>query len=137
MSISSKSNIIIVLFRRYPSRSLIILTVMFFAGLLESVGLLSILPLLELAMQGAVTEGSQISFYFKECLSFFSIDITIGNILIIIVFLLVVKSALSLVAMNYIGSVIAKMAAELRMEIIRAVLGTRWQFFWIIQLDTL
>ncbi|GJL54514.1 MAG: ABC transporter ATP-binding protein [Nitrospirales bacterium] len=118
-----------ILVKTYPRRTAVILGAMFIAGLAESIGLLSLLPFLELTV-GRDGEGrSELSDTYRVVLDSLGLDVTIPIILAAIVILILMKAALTFFAMSHIGNVLAQMAAELRANLIQSALQARWSFF--------
>jgi len=112
------------LLRRYPRRSAAVLGCLFLAGLFEGIGILGLLPVLEIA-GGTDRSDSPVAAFF----AWIGIEPTLGILLVGICVLLGLKAGLSLVAMSYVGSVNATLASELRSRVILAVMKARWGFF--------
>jgi ATP-binding cassette subfamily C protein len=125
-------------FRAYPWQSALMLLALLSAGIAESIGLSALLPLLNVAMKsntgaqgGAVTSEPDNDFerIVNETLADMGLDPTLGVLLSIIVVAVTLKSLLLLVAKKQVGYTAAQVATDLRLEMLRAVLRVRWEYF--------
>ncbi|MDZ7754579.1 MAG: ABC transporter ATP-binding protein [Gammaproteobacteria bacterium] len=116
------------LVRAHPRRSLLILLAMLLAGVAEGLGLSTLLPLLGTAVdQDAAPSG--IALYVTDTLTALGITPTIGAMLMVIVLGMVIKSLLLLIANRQVGYTVAQVATDLRLELIDALLASRWSYF--------
>ena len=117
-------------FRAYPWQTLAMLCAMLFAGVAEGIGLSALLPLLNIAISNDST-GAENPFEraVNEQLSSFGLAPSIGTMLAIIVIGIVLKSLLLLVAQKQIGYTAARIATDLRLDMLRAILRSRWEYF--------
>ncbi|WP_461517435.1 ABC transporter ATP-binding protein [Porticoccus sp.] len=120
-------------FRKYRWQTLLMLLALFLSGLAEGVGLSALLPLLNVAIKsGSGNElGSQNPFeqYVVEFLANVGIEPTIGPLLVIVVIGVALKSLLLLVAQRQVGYTAAQIGTDLRLEMLRAMLRSRWEYF--------
>jgi len=125
-------------FRAYPWQSALMLLALLSAGIAESIGLSALLPLLNVAIKsntgaegGAVTSEPNNDFerIVNETLADMGLDPTLGVLLSIIVVAVTLKSLLLLVAKKQVGYTAAQVATDLRLEMLRAVLRVRWEYF--------
>ncbi len=116
------------LIRAYPRRSVLILVAMLLAGVAEGLGLTTLLPLLGAAVDQD-TAGSGIGKYVTDVLASLGIDPTTGALLMVIVLGMVIKSVLLLIANRQVGYTVAQVATDLRLELIDALLASRWTYF--------
>ena len=115
--------------RGYPARTLVTLFAMLLAGLVQGVSLSALLPMLQIALDPQKT-GSELSD--SPVLAFLrdlGITPALGNLLIIIVIGMTFKSVLILFANRHVGYTVAQVATDLRLKLLRALLGTRWDYF--------
>ena len=110
------------------------------AGIMDAIGLSMLLPLLSIAVgvhKGpeevpAAADAAQIS-KLEEMVSdgfaAFGITPTIGIVLLVIIVAIFLKSALMLLAKNQVGFTIARVATNLRLDLLRALLVTRWEYY--------
>ncbi len=113
--------------RRYPAESAIVLGSLLVANILEGIGILALLPLLNIAVgQG---HDNWISRALTDALAMVGLPPTLGVLLVLIVVLVLVKSALTYVGTKYVGFTMARVQADLRLDFLRAMLGARWGYF--------
>ena len=91
------------------------------------------LPLISFAVEkegGATTETqSEITQTITNALESIGISPTIGNLLVVLVFGILIKSLLVLVAKKQVGYTKARMATDLRLRLLSSVLNSRWSYF--------
>ncbi len=125
-------------FRAYPGQTVIMLVALLLAGVAEGVGLSALLPLMNIAIRSDSSHGpqdagagSQNEFerMVTDTLHQMGITPSIGVLLVVIVAWATVKSLLLLLAQRQVGYTAARVATDLRLEMIRAVLRSKWEFF--------
>ena len=121
-------------FRAYPGQTVIMLIALMLAGIAEGMGLSALLPLLSFAVGSkpdAAEHQPQNEFERIVVETLHSIGITpsIGVLLSIIVLGMTLKSLLLLIAQKRVGYTAAQVATDLRLEMLRAVLRSKWEFF--------
>ena len=128
--------LLIVFARAYPWRSLLMLGCLLLAALVEGVGLSSLLPLLSLATEAdaglhpaAGHKQSQLEQITGAVLATVNLQPTIGVLLVLIVVSMFLKAAFMLLAQRQVGYTVARVATDLRLALMRAVLAARWEFF--------
>jgi len=118
---------LLALIRAYPARTAIMLLALSIAGVAEGLSLTTLLPLMSVAVGG--TPESGFGHTVVNLLSHFGLQPTIGVMLCIIVGGMVVKSILLLLANRQVGYTVAHVATALRLELIEALLASRWEYF--------
>ncbi|MGI9284095.1 MAG: ABC transporter ATP-binding protein [Pseudomonadales bacterium] len=125
-------------FRTYPWQTFVMLVALLLAGIAEGIGLSALLPMLNIAISNDASSASidsstvhQNTFeqFVTETLARFGIDPTITVLLIIIVLGVTVKSLLLLVAQKKVGYTAARIATDLRLQMLRSILRSRWEYF--------
>ena len=124
-------------FRAYPFQTFVMLLALLFAGIAEGIGLSALLPLLNIAMRagandmGAAAAQDQNPFErsVTDALAGLGVQPSIGVLLTIIVIGVTLKSLLLLVANKRVGYTAAQVATDLRLEMLRAILRSRWEYF--------
>jgi len=111
----------------FPRRTAYVLVALLAAGVAEGLSLTALLPLLSIAVgdPGNSDVGRQI----LELLRSLGIQPTIGVMLLFIVTGMVLKSLILLLANRQVGFTVAHVATALRLELIDALLGSRWQYY--------
>lgn len=133
--------LIINLFRSYPGQTAVMLLAILFAGLADGISISALLPLLNFVINRSgsetpapvtdVTSGDSSSFeeFVTGTLQSFGIEPTIGALLVIIVIAITFKSLLLLIAKKHIGYTVANVTTDLRLALLRSILGSRWEYF--------
>ncbi|MEP4486574.1 MAG: ABC transporter ATP-binding protein [Halioglobus sp.] len=125
-------------FRAYPWQSALMLAALLLSGIAEGIGLSALLPLLNIALgydaTGELTgipSQSQNSFEqtVLDALAWVGIAPTLGNMLWILVIGVLVKSIFLLLAQRQVGYTAAQVGTDLRLEMLRAVLLSKWEYF--------
>lgn len=119
------------LLKAYPGASLIMLLALLLAGAVEGVSVTALLPLLNTIMgDGAMAEaGGGIARFATDMLDGFGIAPSIGALLVVIVIGLAVKNLLLLFTNKRIGYIAAQVTTGLRLDLLRAMMASRWAYF--------
>lgn len=128
LAITDRLRTVFELLWTYRRKSSVVLAALLLSGIAGGVGMLTVLPLLEISIGGGGTE-SRYSQYYAAVLRTFGLSPTIGTTLSLIVLLIWAKSLFHLVAMDYVGRVVAQMASDLRIRLMRAIASASWAFF--------
>lgn len=115
--------------RTYPRRSAIIVILSILSGFAEGIGIISLLPVLELAVTDPGAEESGVMRVVRETLSTVGLEPTMGVLLLIIIGGLFLKGCFLWLAARQIGYTVANVATDLRLMLIRALLKARWGYF--------
>lgn len=115
-------------FRAYPLRSIAMVVLLAFAGLAESVGVLTLVPVLETA-GGPDQDPSGIALWTDRILGAVGLAPDLAILLGIIVVAITMKSAFLWLAMRQVGYTVARATRDLRLRLIRALLRARWGYF--------
>ena len=126
-------------FRAYRLHTVLMLLALLLSGVAEGIGLSALLPLLNIAvngdaatvMAGVPQSDAQTSFeaLVLETLARVGIEPTLGNMLLIIVAGVTLKSAFLLLAQRQVGYTAAQVGTDLRLAMLRAVLRSKWEYF--------
>ena len=100
-----------------------------FAGLAEGVGVVTLLPVLELAASTNGEDPSRISIMVGRALEWTGLTPTLGILLGLIVVAMTAKGAFRWMAMKQVGYAVAQIATDLRLRLIRALMKARWSHF--------
>lgn len=118
---------LLALIRAYPGRATIMLIALTVAGIAEGLSLTAMLPLVSVAVGDAA--GSGLGPRVVAVLARVGLAPTIGVMLMVIVGGIVLKSLLLLLANRQVGYTVAHVATSLRLELIEALLRSRWDYF--------
>lgn len=111
----------------FPKRSTFVLLALLAAGVAEGLSLTALLPLLSIAVGDSA--NSEVGKSVVVALRNMGIEPTVGVMLIVIVGGMIVKSLILLVANRQVGYTVAHVATALRLELIDALLTSRWQYY--------
>ncbi|MGI9291951.1 MAG: ABC transporter ATP-binding protein [Gammaproteobacteria bacterium] len=124
--------------RAYPIQSAIMLFVLLIAGLVEGVSLTALLPLLNHvivnsdspAAEASTTEtDSGVGDFLLNAIEATGFTPGVEALLVIILLGAVIKGGLSLLARQKAGYIVAHVATDLRLSMLRALLASRWEYF--------
>ena len=116
--------------RAYPRHTLTMLVALLFAGVVEGISLTALLPMLTIAVNGTAGDaGKGIGGAVISALEYLNIAPTVTSLLLVVVAGVFLKSALVLVADKKVGYTVAHVATDLRLALLRALLGTRWEYY--------
>ena len=128
------------LVRAYPRHTIAMVIALLLAGIMEGIGISMLLPILGIAVDaqsgsGAVSvagsgaTGSALERMVAEGLAVVGIPPTIGVLLIVLIAAITLKSIMMLLAKKQVGYTVARVATDLRLEMLRALMVSRWQYF--------
>ncbi len=125
--------LMLVFVRAYPRQTAVVLVCLLLAGLAEAVGVSSLLPLLGLAASGggpmAGGAGSRLEHALLGGVRAVGLEPSIGLLTAMIVAGVTIKAALVMLADKHVGYTVARIATDLRLSLIRALLRTRWEYY--------
>lgn len=125
--------LLLVFARTYPSRTLTTLSCLILAALADGLGVSSMLPLMGLAMPGAAAAGGKSMTVLEErVLALFrslGVEPTMPALFAVAMGGMVLKAVLLLVANRQVGYTVANMATRLRLDLVRALLTARWEYY--------
>ena len=113
--------------RAYPGRCLAVLGWLLIAAATEGLGLSTLLPLLSVATgSGVSADGYEARV--AQALAALGIAPELGTLLAIVVGALWIKAGLVLLSKRQVGYAVARIATDLRLRLLRALLAARWSF---------
>ncbi|HZJ09844.1 MAG TPA: ABC transporter ATP-binding protein [Trueperaceae bacterium] len=114
---------------QFPGRSLLVIVLLTAAGLMEGFGLVTLLPLLELAVDGGSAERSQLAGLALGVLDAVGLEPSLAVLLVLIFSAVSAKGLLLWLGMRQVGFTVAHVTTRLRLQHIRALLEARWSYF--------
>ena len=131
--------------RAYPLQSAIMLVALLVAGLVEGVSLTALLPLLNkvLVTPGAdatapeADSSSGVGDALLSGIEAIGLTPSVELLLVVIVLGSIIKGGLVLLAKKKVGYIVAQVATDLRLSMLRAMLASRWDYFLHRQLGQL
>jgi ATP-binding cassette subfamily C protein len=116
-------------FRTYRTRSLLVVALLSAAGLAEGVSILALLPLVQIALAGENAGTGEAVGWVKRTLELLHLHPSVGTLLVLIVAGIVIKAAVTFLAMKNSGYAVAHLMTDLRHRLIAALMAARWSYF--------
>lgn len=117
-------------FRQHPRQCLLVWLCIVVASIADGVGVSTLLPILTMATGARTTMvDEQTSDYLSDVLQWLSIEPTLPTMLAIVVAGLIIKALLMLLAYRQVGYTVAEIATDYRLDFLRALSATRWEYF--------
>jgi ATP-binding cassette subfamily C protein len=115
--------------RAYPWQSLAVLLCLLLAALMEGVGISTLLPLLSLATGSSDAETGGLEAGVRAAFGHFGLEPTLGALLAVICIAAWTKALLVLLSRRQVGYTVARVATDLRLDLLSALLSTRWSYY--------
>ncbi len=119
--------------RAYPWQSLLMVLALLAAGLAEGFSITALLPLLSMAVEsggGSVGESESASSQFiTGMLERIGVTPSVLSLLVVVVVGITLKSLLVLLANRQVGYTKARVTTDLRLRLLQAIMGSRWDYF--------
>jgi ATP-binding cassette, subfamily C, bacterial len=115
--------------RTYPGRSTVALVSVFVASLFEGLGMSMLLSMLSLASGPSTSPPSKPQQIALDVISHLGITPTALHLLFVAIVLIAMRGAMSLFANRQVGYTVAHIATDLRLTLIRAMMGARWSHY--------
>jgi len=112
--------------RAYPARTLITLAALLIAGIVAGVSLTALLPVLNLATDPQAAGDDNV---LVRALRAIGLTPTLGVLLWVLVIGMALKSLITLFANRHVGYTVAQIATDLRLNLLRALLEARWDYY--------
>jgi ATP-binding cassette subfamily C protein len=118
-----------IFFGAEDTRPFLVLLCLILAGIAEAAGISTLLPAATAISGGDDAASSPFNATVRGVIESFGIAPDFGNLVLIIVALLVVKSLLAFGALTYAGVTAARVSVGLRRKLIRSIFDARWSFY--------
>lgn len=119
--------LLIILARQYPGRTAIMLIALILSGSIEGIGLTALVPMINLMQQ---PDGdSRIPDWLGNGLMSVGLTPTIEVLLILLVVGMWLKAALLMASNSQVGYTVARVATDLRLRLLRALMEARWSYY--------
>jgi len=117
--------------REYPWQSLVVVVCLLLSGVMDGLGLTAILPVLGVALQSGEDAAAPEGFGARalEVIDGLGVPRELGPLLLLVAGLFVAKAALLVVARRQVGYTVAHVATDLRLRLLRALMGTSWGYY--------
>ena len=123
-----EADILVFFLRAYPGRTVALVLLLLLAGLVEGVGVATILPVIRVVGGEPAIGASALLRGVSGLLGAFRISLTLGALLWVVVAAVATKALLRWLAMRQVGYSVSHVAADLRSDLVRAVLAARWSY---------
>ncbi len=128
--------LLIAFMRAYPTQTLVLVPALLLASVAEGMSAALVLPILHLAEAEAGAgsnatnmAGDALSSALSNLIEWLGLSANLVTVLCLVVVGILLKSLLVLIANKRIGDVAARLTTDLRLELLQAVLGSRWRYF--------
>lgn len=118
-----------IFFRAEGTRPWLVLACLLLAGVAEAGSVGTLLPAASSVLDSTARSGNGAGLAIKSFIEGLGIQPSLGNLLIIVVSLMVLKSLLAFAALSYSGITSARVAINLRRKLIKAIFDARWSFY--------
>ena len=116
--------------RAYPLRSLTVLVALLSAGLIEMVGVGAFIPLLNVILEGTNNQNENaLSQLITNIFSWFNIEKSFSNLLLVIITTICFKSLVVFQAMKLVAFASADITKDLRNNLINSLMHAKWQYY--------
>ena len=123
------SSVLAYLARSYPGRSLAVSAGFLVSGLLEGIGVSTVLPLINLVVGGNLDSSGALGTAVRRLLAVFGLEVSVGPLLALILTAFLLKAAISYAVMRLAITTASGIVKEIRRDFLRTLLGARWDFF--------
>ena len=130
--------LILSFFRAYRWQTALMLAALLLSGIAEGIGLSALLPLLNIALGPEATDmlpaadmADQNKFErtVLDALASIGITPTLGNMLLIVLGGVAFKGVFLLIGQRQVGYTAAQVSTDLRLQLLRVVLRSKWEYF--------
>ncbi len=116
--------------RTYPGEAATMVLSLLIAGIIEGVGLSALLPMLNIALAGQDKESaSGIGALASSMLKYIGVQPTVETLLLMVVVAVLLKGVCLLFADKKVGYTVSNVATGLRLDLLTAILGVRWEYY--------
>ncbi len=124
--------LLLLIVRTYPQRTVLTLVCLVLAGLAEGIGISSLLPVIRLATRDSASGGASdtaLERGLTSALAAVGLAPTNTTLFALVVGGIALKALLLLLAHRQVGYAVAYVGTSLRLQLIEALLATRWSYF--------
>jgi len=118
-----------VFMRTYPARATRALVAICVASLLDGLGMGILLSMLAMATNGPGAKISGPQRITMSAVQHLGIEPTMVNLLLVATVLIVLRAVMALVANRQVGYMVARIATDLRLQLMRAIMRARWSHY--------
>ena len=122
----TKWEIIKYFFNTFPFYSYFLLISLFFVGFLEAIGILGLLPLIEIILKE--NEVSLVAEYFIYIFELLNLETDVITILLFIVFIFILKALIQTFVMYMVSDITSKVVHNFRSDFLKNLVFAKWNF---------
>lgn len=115
--------------RAYPWRSLVLLACVLLSGLFEGFSIALFLPLIQMVSSGNEVAGGRLGTWVAIAFERMGTQPSLGGILLFILAGMTLKGVFIWLGMRQVGFAVAHVATDFRLQMLDAVLHSRWSYF--------
>lgn len=115
--------------KNYRKETLLTIFLIIFSGIAEAFGVAAFLPFFQVILDGEASIDYLPDGGFKNFIEASGIEINFINISIFIAVAMLLKAAILWFAIRKVGKTVAKIAANLRSELLSGLMNARWSYF--------
>ncbi len=114
----------------YPMRALIVIVALLMAGVVETIGIGALLPLLNIVLGNTeAQESNTLTWVIDSVFSFFGLNQSFDNLLFLIVLAIAFKAFVIFQALKVVAYVSVDITYDLRRQFINALMVARWNYY--------
>ena len=111
------------------SKKWLVLACLIGSGFAEGIGIATLLPLVAVMSDQAGATDSRLGQFFTEALGAVGLPNTVGVLLVIICLGAILKGALNVTALRFVGFAVADVTTRVRVQALRGLLECDWSYF--------
>jgi ATP-binding cassette subfamily C protein len=115
--------------RLYPWQSLLVLVCLLLSGVLEGLGWSAVLPMADVIAEGSIEKTEGFSRQAAEWLRSAGVPAAPVPLALTVLLAFWLKAVVLVMAKRRVGYMVAKVATDLRLRLLRALMGARWSYF--------
>jgi ATP-binding cassette subfamily C protein len=128
--------LVFIIFKQYPWQTVTMLLALFLSGLAEGIGISAMLPLLAIALGSlkgesgaAAKKATPAEEIIRDIFDAIGVTPTLEILLLFILAAMLLKCLLVWIANRRVGYTVAHLTTKLRLQMLRAYIVARWEFF--------
>ena len=117
--------------KAYPERIVFTVLALLISGLAEAISFAAMIPLFGMALLESNTfkEPGLLDRIISQAFEMLGLEVTIGGILLLVVFLMSLKAFLSFYAMKEVGYICADVEVDFRNKMVNSLLFANWGYY--------
>ncbi len=114
--------------RKYKRQSILVSIMFLISGLVEGIGFTALIPLMNITLGNDTVANSGIASYLVKVFATFGVPFELIYVLILIFTMMLLKGIANYLALCKVAHISQDIVADLRSDIVRAVLGSKWDY---------